>query len=212
MSASISPATSYDLNCLSPTFVMEKSSSPPVTPLSKKASEYSIEFLLKKNFDNKENTNSYSLNPSCAQARFPVLTPPDSPLKLVTESQIDQGINEVLYKVLRSSILRIQTIPALHEFSHEVQVKMITDNCLPVFILALHEAFVPVDMVMIYLRNSMFEQPPATSNQILNKIEVALREMKYLGVDSTEIGYMKAMSLFKPGRCFFFFSTNYFFY
>ncbi|XP_002156561.1 nuclear receptor subfamily 2 group E member 1 isoform X1 [Hydra vulgaris] len=200
ISPAISPAASYDLNNLSPTFVMEKSLSPPEptlspTPLSKKASQYSIESLLKKDIDTHEN---YEIRSSCAQTRFPMLTPPNSPLKAVFESEVNQGVNEILYKVLRSSISRLQTIPALHEFSQEVQIKMITDNCIPVFILTLHEAFIPVDMVMMYLRNCMIEQHLAESNQILGKIEVVLREMKYLVVDATEIGYMKAMSLFKP--------------
>ena len=165
--------------------------SPPVTPLSKKSSEYSIESLLK------IKTNDERIQP----IHPPTLTPPSSPTQMTThDTQQSERVQESLLRILESAIAKTHTIPAFQDLSSDLKSNILEDSWMQVFLLGIYEIDYPLEQFTTYLQNMMKLLPGFIDFPGLVKMSLALHKLREYGVDKTELAYLRAITIFNPGE------------
>ena len=170
----------------------DKKSPPPspVTPLSKKSAEYSIDSLLK--VTNEERTKSQTL-----------LTPPTSPYQQnVADAKYNERVQQSLLRILETSISLVHAIPAFHNLASDLQSNLLEEAWMQVFLLGIHEAGFPLETLTIYLQNVFKVTPGAVDAHSITKLGVGLQKFREIAVDTNELAYLKVLALFDPCKYF----------
>ena len=163
----------------------------PVTPLSKKSQEYSIEHLLREPDRNK------MLNDQ--------LTPPCSPLyshSTVNDDHFHLRVQEALLKTLESGLSSLHHVPAFINLNNNIKLSLIKKSWLQIFLLSIYQHGVPLDSLSLYMQNVARSNTFQFAANEANLIEDKLRKMQQAGIDSVEASYLKALAVFSKSKYF----------
>lgn len=159
----------------------------PVTPLSKKSQEYSIEHLLRGPDKNK------MLNDQ--------LTPPCSPLySTVNDDNFHLRVQETLLKTLESGLSSLHHVPAFINLNNNIKLTLIKKSWLQIFLFSIYQQGVPLDSLSLYIQSVARLNTFQFAANEANLIEDKLRKLQQAGIDSVEASYLKALAIFSKSK------------
>ena len=159
----------------------------PVTPLSKKSQEYSIEHLLREPDKNKMFNDQ--------------LTPPYSPLySTVNDDNFHLRVQETLLKTLESGLSSLHHVPAFIHLNNNIKLTLIKKSWLQIFLFSIYQQGVPLDSLSLYIQNVARSNTFQFGTNEANLIEDKLRKLQQAGIDSVEASYLKALAVFSKSK------------
>ena len=182
---------------------IETPSSPPVTPLSKKSAEYSIEALLKHTTSN--TTTNHTTCDEMKDAAVVVtppqsLTPPQSPQhKHLSNAKYNDQIQQSLLRILETAISRMYLTPAFRLLNNELKCKLLERTWFHLFLFGVFEVNFPLESLNLYTQNMIKLNPNQAQLFALNKMDFGLRKLFEHNIDDTELAFLKDMAVFHPG-------------
>lgn len=159
----------------------------PVTPMSKRSAEYTIESLLKVSSDNRPKSTPH------------LLTPPTSPQQ-PADTRYNEHVPAALLCILENAIACVHTVPAFRDLSNDSKTNVLEDSWMQIFLLGIYESGYPVEPILLYLQNITRLSPAFQNYQGLMKLKMSMNMLQEYHVDPTELAYMRTITLFYPYR------------